>query len=116
MMDGGFPVEAARVVPAVAAPETIDITNADRLRSALLQAAADAHGTLVVDMTRTRFCDCAGLHVLMAAHKQVRAEGRELLLVISSAAVLRLFALTGADRVIPCFARLDEAPAQPPGV
>jgi anti-anti-sigma factor len=115
-LDGRFPVEVPRVVPAVAAPEAIDITNADRLRSALLQAAADGHGTLVVDMTRTRFCDCAGLHVLMAAHRQARAEGRELLLVISSAAVLRLFALTGADRVIPYVTRLDEAPAQPPGV
>jgi anti-sigma B factor antagonist len=110
MLDGGCAAEVTRVVPAVAAPEELDITNADRLRSALLQAAADAHGTLVVDMTRTRFCDCAGLCVLMAAHKQARAEGRELLLVISSAAVLRLFALTGVDRVIPCFVRLDEAP------
>jgi anti-sigma B factor antagonist len=115
MLDGRFPVEAVRVVPVVAAPEEIDITNADRLRSALRQAAADGHGTLVVDMTRTRFCDCAGLHVLMAAHRQARAEGRQLLLVISGAAVPRLFAITDIDRVIPCFTRLDEALAQTPG-
>jgi anti-sigma B factor antagonist len=115
MLDGRFPVEAVRVVPVVAAPEEIDITNADQLRSALLQAAADGHGTLVVDMTRTRFCDCGGLQVLMAAHKQARAEGRELVLVISGAAVPRLFAITGIDRVIPCFTRLDEALAQTPG-
>lgn len=115
MLDGRFPVEVVGVVPVVAAPEEIDITNADRLRSALLQAAADGHGMVIVDMTRTRFCDCAGLDVLVAAHKRARAEGRKLLLVISGAAVSavsRLIAITGIDRVIPSFTSLDEALAQ----
>jgi anti-sigma B factor antagonist len=111
-----FPVRRCGIVPVVAAPEEIDITNADRLRSALRQAAAHGHGTLVVDMTRTRFCDCAGLHVLTAAHKQAQAEGRGLLLVTSGAAVLRLLAMTGIDRMIPSFTRLDQALAQTPGV
>src|SRR5262245_10187245 len=53
MLDGRFPVEVVRGVPIVAAPEEIDITNADRLRSALLQAAAAGNGTFVVDMSRT---------------------------------------------------------------
>ena len=82
MLDARFPVEVVGGVPVVAAPEEIDITNADRLRSALLQAAANGHGTFVVDMTRTRFCDTSGLHALVAAHKRARAESRELLLVI----------------------------------
>jgi anti-sigma B factor antagonist len=117
MLDGKFPVEMLGVVPVVAVPEEIDITNADRLRSALLRAAADGPGTLVVDMTRTRFCDCAGIHVLVAAHKRALAEGGGLLLVIpADGAVLRLFAITGMDQVIPSFPSLDEALAHTPGV
>ena len=114
MPEDMFPVEVVGGVPVVAAPEEIDITNAEALRSALLTAAADGHGTLVVDMTRTRFCDSSGLHTLIAAHKRAEAEGREVLLVIPSTTVLRVFALTAMDRVIPNFTTLAEALAQVP--
>ena len=112
MPEDKFPVEVVQGVPVVAAPEEIDITNAEALRSALLTAAANGHDTLVVDMTGTRFCDSSGLHTLIAAHKRAEAEGREVLLVIPSTTVLRVFALTGMDRVIPNFTSLPEALAQ----
>jgi anti-sigma B factor antagonist len=94
-------------VPVVAAPEEIDIANADWLRSVLLQAADRGNGRFVVDLTRTQFCASSGIGVLVRAHKRALAEGGELRLVIP--AVLRKFALTGIDRVIPSFADLDEA-------
>ena len=109
MPDYTFPVEVIQGVPVVAAPEEIDITNAEQLRSALLTAAANGDGTLVVDLTRTQFCDSSGLHTLIAAHKRAGAENREVVLVIPSTAVLRVFALTGLDRMIPNFASLAEA-------
>ena len=112
MPDDSFPVELVGGVPVLAAPEEIDITNAEPLRAALLKAAASGPGTLVVDMTRTQFCDSSGLHTLIAAHKRAEAEGREVLLVIPSTTVLRVFALTGMDRVIPNFTRLPEALTQ----
>ncbi len=112
--DGTFPVEIIQGVPVVAAPAEIDITSAETLRAALLTAAASGHGTLVVDMTRTRFCDPAGLHTLIAAHKRARAERGQLRLVIPRAPVLRVFALTGVDRVIPNFTTGAEALAPPP--
>ena len=109
MPDDSFPVEVLDGVPVVAAPEEIDITNAEALQSALLKAAANGNCTLVVDMTRTQFCDSSGLRTLIAAHKRAGAEGREVLLVIPSTAVLRVFALTAMDRVIPNFTSLAEA-------
>jgi anti-sigma B factor antagonist len=109
MPDQGFPVQVVRGVPVVAAPEEIDITNAEALRSALLQAAAGGHGPLVADLTRTRFCDSSGIHALLTAHKRAGTGGRELLLVIPNAAVLRVFALIGVDRMIPNFTSLPEA-------
>ena len=112
MQDGRFPVELVNDVPVVAAPEEIDITNAAELRAALLEAAARGHGTLVADLTRTQFCDSSGLHTLLAAHKRATAEGGEMLLVIPGTAVLRVFALTCVDRIIPNFTTLEEALAQ----
>jgi anti-anti-sigma factor len=116
MPEASFPVEMAGGVPVVAAPEEIDITNAAGLRAALLQAAVHGNGTLVVDMSQTQFCDSSGLNVLVRAHKQAQAEGREVLLVITGAAVLRIFAVTGIDHLIPNFPSLEEALAQAPTV
>jgi anti-sigma B factor antagonist len=115
MPDDGFLVDVVGGVPVVVAPEEIDITNAEALGSALLQAAASAPGTLVVDMTRTEFCDSSAPHALAAAHKRAEAEGREVLLVGLSALVLRVFALTGVDRLIPSFTSLADALARPAG-
>ena len=112
MQDSRFPVEVVNGVPVVAAPEEIDITNAPELRAALLEAAAHGHGTLVADLTRTRFCDSSGLHSLLAAHKRAQADGGDMLLVIGGTAVLRVFAITCVDRVIPNFTSLEEALAQ----
>ena len=78
MTEPRFPVRIIRGVPVVIALAEIDITNAAALRAALLHAAARPGTALVVDMTRTRFCDSAGLHALIGAHKRARAEGRHL--------------------------------------
>ena len=106
--NGTFPVGAAGV-PVVTAPEELDITNAPHLEPALAGAAAKGHGSFVVDMSQTRFCDSAGLHVLLAAHKRARADGGGLVLAIGGKAVLRLFEITGVVSVVPCFASLEEA-------
>jgi anti-sigma B factor antagonist len=118
MPDAGFPVETTSGIPVVVTPEEIDITNAPRLRGVLLEAAAMSRGTLVVDMSQTHFCDTAGIHALVSAYKRAQAERGEVLLVITAPAVLRIFAITGLDNVIPHFGSLGEALAaagiQPP--
>jgi anti-anti-sigma factor len=114
MPEVSFPIEVVSGVPVVTAPEEIDIGNAAGLRAALLEAAAHERGTLVVDMAQTQFCDSAGLHVLVRAHQQAQDKGNEVRLVISGAAVLRIFAVTGLGRMIPTFPSLDQALARTP--
>jgi anti-sigma B factor antagonist len=110
----GFPVEMINGVPVVAAPEEIDITNAEALRAALRQAAGNGPGTLVVDLTRTRFCDSAAIHALVDAHKRARAEGGQVLLAVSGGAVPRILEITGIDRVLRRFGSVAEALAYRP--
>src|SRR6266567_1289132 len=89
-------------VPVVEAPEEIDICNAEQLRIALLEAASRGHATIVVDMTRTRFCDSSGFSVLVAAHQRALAEGGGLRLVIPDGSrVLRIFTVIGLGQFIP---------------
>ena len=115
MPDVRYPVEMVSGVPVVAASAEIDVTTADQLWMVLLEAAAHGHATIVVDMTRTRFCDSSGLSVLVRAQKRALEEGGELRLVIpADGAVSRVFTLTSLYRFIPRFASLSEALVQRP--
>jgi anti-sigma B factor antagonist len=89
-----FPVTLAGDVPVVGAPEEIDATNAEGLRTAMLNAG-QLHRVMVIDMSQTRFCDSAGLHALLSARKRASDSDGELVLVLTGVAVLRLLALTG---------------------
>jgi len=113
MHDVMFPFETISGMPVVITPEEIDITNADGLRGALLRAAVQGRRTYVVDMTRTRFCDSAGIHALLGAHRRARTEGGEIRLVVTGPAVRRILAIMAIDRLMPVFDRLDEALAPP---
>jgi anti-anti-sigma factor len=55
------------------------------------------------------FCDSASLSALLQARQRARTDGGEVRLVITTTQVLRIFALTGADRFFPIFVSLAEA-------
>jgi anti-sigma B factor antagonist len=102
-------------LPVVTAPAEIDVITAEQLRMVLLDAGRHEHATVVVDMTRTRFCDSAGLAVLAGAHRRALAQGGGLRLVLTSGgAVARVLSFTGLDCFIPGFGTLDQALTAPP--
>ena len=124
MREISFPVQVVEGVPVVTAPEEVDLANAAGLRAALLEAALleaarpelarpelaePGRALIVVDMSRTRFCDSARLNALVGAARQARADGGEVRLVVVGEAVARIVALTGVDRVIPVYASLEDA-------
>jgi len=110
MRGTGSLVKITDGVPVITAPAEIDLATAGQLRLALMQAATGGHTTIVVDMTRTRFCDSTGLHVLVRAHQWALTDGGELRLAIpADGAAFRVFTITGLDRVIPRFDSLAEA-------
>ena len=92
----------------VSTPAEIDASNATRLRGALLVANGSCP-TVVVDMSRTVFCDSAGVTALVQAHNRAEADGGEVRLVITRTSVLRILALTGVDQLFPIFANLPDA-------
>lgn len=101
-------------LPVVLAAEEIDVANSGQFRQALLAAAA-LGPTIVVDLSRTEFCDSSGLSVLVRALRRARADGGELRLVVSTHAVRRIIAVTGVGTIFSIFPSLDQALAsQPP--
>jgi anti-sigma B factor antagonist len=101
-------------LPVVSAPDEIDAANVDELRQVLLSCIDGKRTTLVVDMSRTTFCDSAGARQLLLAHKRVATGGGELRLVTGAASLRLIFEITGLDRLLPVFASLDAALAAAP--
>ncbi|HEX6521392.1 MAG TPA: STAS domain-containing protein [Streptosporangiaceae bacterium] len=110
MSESGYVRTVVNGVPVVATPVEIDITTAGQLRAVLLDVASGGHPRVIVDMTRTQFCDSTGLSALIRTYEHVAAEDRELRLVLPAEGIVPyIMALTGVDRFIPCFASIEEA-------
>lgn len=89
----------------IAMPAEIDAANADEVRRALLAAVSPSTAILIIDMSRTTFCDSAGLKAIIAAHAQATKTGTELRLVVT--AVLRIMTIVGIDQLIPIYPTLE---------
>lgn len=115
MPEGSYSFQMADGVPVVTAPAEIDVTTAAQLWAMLAPWAGRPHATVVVDLSGTEFCDSAVLTVLVRAHKQALAGNGGLRLVLpAEGTVIRVFTVTGLDRVIPHFATREQALAQAP--
>ena len=93
-------------------PAEIDAMNADEIRHVLLSVVGPDVPDLILDMSRTTFCDSSGVHAVIAAQREGAAAGTRLRLV--AAAVLRIFTLVGADLLIPIYPTLNAALADAP--
>ncbi|WP_328965389.1 STAS domain-containing protein [Streptomyces virginiae] len=78
----------------VAVSGEIDFDNAMFLREALLAALFSHRATLLVDLERVTFCDCAGLNTLLTARHAALQAGRSLHVTAAGRRVERLLNLT----------------------
>src|SRR5689334_12442259 len=67
----------------------LDLGTAEQLQETLTTAIAEAAGPIVLDLTNLRFCDSAGLAVLVKAHNTLSDQGRRLVLARPTTAVSR---------------------------
>jgi anti-sigma B factor antagonist len=96
-----FPVLWLGRAAVVSLPAEVDIALADRVRDDLLSVLNRSPAALIVDMGKTTFCDSAGMHALVRAHKRASASQADMRLVVTAPGVQRVLAITGVDRLIP---------------
>jgi anti-sigma B factor antagonist len=87
----------------------IDVYTAPIVRERLDAAVRDGHVNLVVDLSRVRFLDSTGLGVLVGRLKLTRSRDGSLRLVATEEKVLKVFAITGLDKVFEIYPTLEEA-------
>jgi anti-sigma B factor antagonist len=92
-------VEAGRTVIAVAGD--LDAHTAPTLQAELDPFTRRPAVALVIDLSRVDFIDSTGLGVIVTTLKHLREGGGTLDVVVCTPRVLKVFALTGLDVVIP---------------
>jgi anti-sigma B factor antagonist len=93
----------------VALPDEIDPLNASEVSNLLLTVLNRGAAGVIVDMTRTRFCDAAGCRAVARAGRRAQLLGTWARAVIPHPAVRKVFRLTDADQFISVFATLGDA-------
>lgn len=106
-----FSVSSAQVNDrtVVTASGELDAYSAPMLQAQLDPVSQVSGAALVVDLSGVGFIDSTGLGVLVTTLKHVREAQGSLDVVVTAPRVLKVFALTGLDVVIPLHATLDEA-------
>ncbi|MFE6866643.1 STAS domain-containing protein [Kitasatospora sp. NPDC057692] len=84
----------------VAVGGELDHDSADGLRTVLAGPREDGLARILVDVADLRFCDSTGLNILLQARQDAELAGVRLEVAGPRPAVLRLFAVTGADTVL----------------
>jgi anti-anti-sigma factor len=76
----------------------LDGGNRDHLRRAIRAVLSYHHPlTLTIDLSALSFTDCAGLSVMVWAHKLLAEQGRELVITGAQPSIRRLLHLTDLD-------------------
>jgi anti-anti-sigma factor len=75
----------------------LDVSNRESLRHAVSGALERHRPVLVIDLSELTFADCAGLSVLVWAHRTLEERGHTLFVTGTQPIVQRILHLTGAD-------------------
>ncbi len=92
----------ARNAVVVALPEQVDVHNAAGVAEELT-AVVSHEAAVIIGMSATTFCDCAGARAIVRAYKRATDSGTELRLVVTAALVGRIFGLMGVDRMLDIY-------------
>ena len=110
-----YPVLWIGQVAVVTLPAEIDVTNADAVREELLSVLSQGTALLIADLSKTSFCDSAGVSALVRTFRRAASSESSMRLVVSTPAVQRVLSITGVDRLLETFPSVAASLAGPGG-
>lgn len=87
----------------------VDVYTAPRLKDALVEQLESGCTDMVVNLDGVGFIDSSGLGVLVGALRRAKENGGSVRLVCSRENILKIFRITGLDKVFPIFAEPGDA-------
>ena len=87
----------------------VDVYTSPSLKSAIIGVIDQGCLNLVVDLEDVGFIDSSGLGVLVSGLRRVKEQSGSLRLICARENLLKIFRITGLDKVFPIFANAGEA-------
>jgi anti-sigma B factor antagonist len=87
----------------------VDVYTAPRLKAQLVELIDDDCISIILDMEKVAFIDSSGLGVLVGALRRAREKGGAVRIICTRDSVLKIFRITGLDKVFPIFSDASEA-------
>jgi anti-sigma B factor antagonist len=111
-MDFQITVEQRDTAGVVSLSGEVDLYAAPEFKQRLLQVIEAGATRVIVDLSITTFIDSTTLGVLMGALNRLREHGGDLALVCNDQNLIRVFEITGLDRVFAIYPKRVEAVQQ----
>jgi len=87
----------------------IDVYTAPSLKKELVELIEGGCSNVIVDLEGVAFIDSSGLGVLVSGLRRARERDGSVRIVCSRDSVLKIFRITGLDKVFPIFPNIAEA-------
>lgn len=97
----------------VALAGEIDLSNHVALRTALNDLIVNGSVDIVLDLTDVTFMDSTGLGAMIGTRRRVHAFQGSLAIVLTNDAILRVFQVTGLDKVFDLYPSRSAALGEP---
>jgi anti-sigma B factor antagonist len=106
--------EAGAGVAVVALAGEIDLYTCPEFKQELLRVIADGATLIVVDLTKTTFIDSTALGVIIRGVERLKQRDGRLVVVCADPNIIKIFEVTGLNRIFSVYGSRDEALAQTP--
>lgn len=87
----------------------VDVYTSPQLKQELVDAIEGGCIDLVIDLEKVAFIDSSGLGVLVSGLRRVKERSGTMRLVCTRENILKIFRITGLDKVFPIFPTLEAA-------
>ncbi len=94
---------------AVSLDGEVDVYTAPRLKEELVSVIDAGCVNVIVDLEKVGFIDSSGLGVLVGALRRARERDGVVRIVCTRDNILKIFRITGLDKVFPIFSDAEEA-------
>jgi anti-sigma B factor antagonist len=106
--------EGGAGVAVLALAGEIDLYTCPEFKQELLRVIADGATLVVVDLTKTTFIDSTALGVIIRGVERLKQRDGRLVVVCADPNIVKIFEVTGLNRIFPVLGSRDEALAQTP--
>ncbi len=108
-MELGIRTERDGSVCTVVLEGEVDVYTAPQLKAELVKLIDDGCVSMILDLEKVAFIDSSGLGVLVGALRRAREKGGAVRIICTRDSVLKIFRITGLDKVFPIFSDAAEA-------